>query len=714
MSIKPLCVKTVSRYLGSACSAAMIIGWGALAHAQVTISDERTAPIDTATEGDDVIIDTTGTVTLTGPGPAVTLNSDNDLTNNGAITINDVNDATGVLLQGGADRNFTNAGSIILNEDFTPTDEDGDRIADGPFAQGSGRTGILISGASPFDGDVNLSGTSNVSVEGNNSFGMRLVEAAIMNGDITNQGQITLLGDNGAAVSLEGSVNGNVVNQGTVSSFGGGSSAYNISGDVQGGFVNSGALGSNGFRLTQRPPFGGPNGTGFEDLSAEDLLEAGSVVAISGNISQGVHFDIVTEEVLDADGNGTGTFAATRTSSLTQTGSAPAVLIAGDGTPIAIGRVATITDPAADGFDENLQFAFVNEGTIAAQGVYDDFDATVVSISNASLEGGLNNTGTLSVSTFRGAGTRTIEGVTPGTGNARVIVLGEGAIVDQINNTGTITAQASEALDEVFADQANPLGAVSLQVTAIDIGANATTGSLYNSGTIAALAIGREGELYAIRDSSGSLNSVTNEGSISAFARNSDSTGLSDVNFTLVAIDASSNTTGFTYTQQRREDTDLTDEITPPNPTLLGEIRLGSGDDAVISTAGTILGDIDFGAGVDTLTLSGESLYAGNISNTGDLTIDVTDGSGLTLLNSAAVLVTDATFDSTSSFIPTLNGASGTASTLSASGAVTFADGATITPRFSSIITNPNGQAFTIADAANLNVSDVALAALNA
>jgi len=155
MSSKPMLKTSLTRYLSSACSAAIIMGYAGLTHAQVTISDERTAPIDTATEGDDVIIDTTGSVILTdNAGPALTLNSDNDLTNNGTITISDVNDATAVSLEGGANRNFTNSGAISVNEDFSPTDEDGDGIADGPFAQGSGRTGILISGASPFEGNV--------------------------------------------------------------------------------------------------------------------------------------------------------------------------------------------------------------------------------------------------------------------------------------------------------------------------------------------------------------------------------------------------------------------------------------------------------------------------------------------------------------------------------------------------------------------------------
>ncbi len=713
MTQKTSTVKTLTRFMSGACSTALIFGWSAIATAQVTISDARTNPIDTQTEGDDVIIDTQGSVTVTTTGPAITLNSNNDLTNNGTITIEDVDGATAVSLEGGADRNFTHAGTINVTEDFNPEDTDNDRIVDGPVAQGTGRTGILISGASPFEGNVTLAQGSRVTVEGNNSFGMNLVQAAIMSGDITNAGTISVIGNNSTGVNLAGAVNGNVENRGNVSVVGGDSHAYNISGDIQGGFVNSGTLGSNGFRFAQRIPFGGADTTGNEDLAAEDLLNGGSAVSISGNISGGVHFDLVQEEILDADGNGTGRFTTVRNSQVTQTGSAPAILIDGNGTPIAIGRVSAISDPTDANFNANLRFGFVNEGNIASQGVYNDFDATIISISDATIEGGVFNAGTLSVSTFRGPAGNTVEGVTPGTGYARAIVLGQGAIVDQINNIGSITAQGSEAVDQIFADSSNPLAPVFVQATAIDIAANATVGSLYNSGTIAALAIGRQGEVYVIKDASGSLNTVTNEGSISALAQNSDGTGQTELAINLVAIDVSNNTTGFSYVQQRRVDTDLTDDSTPPDPLLAGSIIMGSGDDSLIASAGTITGDVDFGAGNNSLALSGGTAYSGSISTSGDLAINVSDGASLALANTTTVSVSDAAFDATSSYLPTLDGATGAGTMLSASGAVSFADGAVISPRFSSILTDTNGLEFTLANASSLGLTDAALATLN-
>lgn len=723
LTFKSATVKTVSRYLGSACSAAMILGWGTLAAAQVTISDERTAPIDTTTEGDDVIIDGTGSVVITSAGPAVTLNSDNALTNQGTISITDVDDATGVSLEGGTSRSFTNSGNISVVEDFTPENTDDDPFVDGPRAQGSGRTGILISGASPFEGDVIMEASSNITVEGNDSFGINLATGASLIGNLNNEGAISVLGDNGTAVNVAGNVTGNLDNRGTISVTGADSVGYAVSGDIQGGFVNSGNIGSNGFRLSQRLPFGDADSTGREDLTAEDLQTSGSAVSVTGNISQGIFFDLRQELVVDADGNPevddegnpTGRIFTASTSNVSQFGSAPAVLISGDGTPIAIGRVSQISDPTDDDFDEALRFGFVNEGTITSQGLFDDFDATVISISDATLEGGFNNSGTLNVSTFRSSGLNPVSGVTPGTGLARVIVLGDGAIVDQINNSGAILAQASESIDELFADENNSLAPVELEAVAIDIGVGAQTSSITNSGAIRTVLIGREGEAYAIRDRSGTLNSFTNEGGVQVIGQNSDALGNEEVTFTLVALDVSENTSGFTFTQRLAEDEDTTDEITPNEPFLIGDMRFGSGDDIVDISSGSVTGDIDFAEGADQLLLSGGATYEGTITNDGTLTVAVTDASTLALTSGQPIAVADASFGAGSTFSPTIDGTTGTASTLAATGAVSFDDASFISPRFSSIVNSDLGAVFTLASADGaLTVSDLLLADLNA
>ena len=92
---------------------------------------------------------------------------------------------TAVLLEGGADRNYTQLGSISITEDFVSENTDDDPFLDGGVADGSGRTGILISGASPFQGNIELTDTSSIVVEGNDSFGINLDNTPMMTDGLT-------------------------------------------------------------------------------------------------------------------------------------------------------------------------------------------------------------------------------------------------------------------------------------------------------------------------------------------------------------------------------------------------------------------------------------------------------------------------------------------------------------------------------------------------
>jgi len=176
-----------------------------IAYAQTVINDDRTAAAET--NGEDITIESTGTITLEDAGPALTLNSDNDVTNAGTITIEDVDNAIGVNLEGGTDRSYIQSGSISLTETFAPTDTDEDGIINGAFAEGTGRTGILISGASPFEGNVEFTSTSFIDVEGNDSFGINLTNTAMaqngLTGNLSHGGQIAVRGDNATGINID-------------------------------------------------------------------------------------------------------------------------------------------------------------------------------------------------------------------------------------------------------------------------------------------------------------------------------------------------------------------------------------------------------------------------------------------------------------------------------------------------------------------------------
>lgn len=662
-----------------------------LCFAQVTIEDEQTAPVDTASQGD-ITIDPIGSITVTTTGPAVTLNSDNTVTNNGLILIEDIDDATGVEIQGGNTGGYVQLGSVSIIEDFTNIDTDDDLVPDGDFAQGTGRTGILISGASPFVGNIDFSAGSSVAVEGNDSYGIRLADTAGLTGDLTTAGNVIVTGNNSVGISLESQIIGQLALGGTVQTRGTGARSIDIAGDVDGSVVSSSTVINTGYRFPDRP-----TAAGRELLGEEDIQQAGAAITIGGDVTGGVLFETVTTTTENEDG--TTTTLGGAVSNVSQLGSAPAILIDGGGTPIAIGQVSAVTDPEAEDFDETLQYAFINEGVLSAAGVYDDINSQTFVVRDAVLENGISNTGSMSATSFRSGDDGTVD--TAGeTGLARVIVIGNGAIANRINNAGFITASVNEADDTIYADTSAIIAPRRVTAVAIDIEEGGSVTSLTNSGIISAIITARTGDVIAIRDTSGTLREVTNTGNILAAGISSDANREEATDFNNVALDLSNNTSGVTFTQRLAEDTDTTDEITPAAPLTTGSILLGSGDDVVSVSSGTILGAISFGAGDDTLTAT-DALVAGSLSNSsGGLALTAVNS---TIINTAGapLSLTSATFDSTSTYNPTLNGNTGEASSLIASGDISFADGARINPTLSNIIGNANNQ-FTIASADTL------------
>src|SRR6478735_3063022 len=75
------------------------------AQAETVVSTSTTAPVATATATsggrDDLRVSSAGTIKPTAAGAAITLNSNNSVTNEGAISFQNVDDATAVLALGG-------------------------------------------------------------------------------------------------------------------------------------------------------------------------------------------------------------------------------------------------------------------------------------------------------------------------------------------------------------------------------------------------------------------------------------------------------------------------------------------------------------------------------------------------------------------------------------------------------------------------------------
>ncbi|MBL4871327.1 MAG: hypothetical protein JKX72_10275, partial [Robiginitomaculum sp.] len=383
----------IRRYILSASLPVLAIAMPISALAQVEITDAQTTGINTSTSGNnaapsDVTITATGSVVVT-TGAAVTVDSDNAVINDGSITSLDADDTTGILISGNRTGTITNNNLISLTE-TVPTD---DLALGADIAVGSGRVGILISGASQFIGNIENSSTGQIIISGQDSSGIKLAALSSVTGNINQNGRITVFGERSTGLDIIGDVIGNLAVNGAIVATGEDASAIKVSGDVTGSLKVTSLLSGTGYLTATRIQVGTrPTTAGLILLNdTGSVRQAGSVVQINGNIGQGIHF---AELRSDTD-------VLISVASVAMIGSAPAILIDGNGTPIAIGRVGQITDPNNADFDADLQYAFVNQGTLLADGLLDDISATTFSLRDATLEGGINNTRTMRATVYR-------------------------------------------------------------------------------------------------------------------------------------------------------------------------------------------------------------------------------------------------------------------------------------------------------------------------
>ena len=240
-------------------------------------------PLTTSGSGD-VHVTSAGSIKPTGPATtAITINSNNKVTNEGTLAIQGVNGATGILANPGFAGDISNSGPITIDENFTPTDSDNDGDLDGPFAQGNNRFGIRVAPGGTYTGNITNSGA--ITIKGNNSAGIAL--DSTLNGSFNgNNGSISVLGDN--AVGLRtGAVTGNVKvgNASVIAVAGQNATGVLIGGNVGGGVTIQGNVSATGYRSTTPP-------ADPSKLDADDLLQGGPAVLIAGNVVGGILLDI--------------------------------------------------------------------------------------------------------------------------------------------------------------------------------------------------------------------------------------------------------------------------------------------------------------------------------------------------------------------------------------------------------------------------------------
>jgi len=635
-----------------------------MAYAQ-EIDTETTVPVVTSTFENggpgDVTITEDGSIVLGGTEGqvAITVDSDNSVTNDGQIQIDDTNNVTAILIGPGRTGDIMSSGTILLQEDYTREDDDDDDDLDGPLALGNNRIGIHLQSGGTHTGTINLQDSSLLTVEGNDSAGILL--ESMLDGNLIIDGGISVIGEDGVAIDAAEGVTGDVILGSSITTRGANAEGVILDGDVGGNIAITGSVFVSGFTNTgvtnYIPPASLTEDTDpiADRIDAEDINDSGSALVIGGSVANGLLVngnvdDFVSQEDVDDETKDTiEDFDENRSSgSVLTVGSAPALLITPDlngaaTDDIIIGTVVetvrdTLDDDEDDDFTETLatfeyEQGLINRGTISADGLNIGFDATGLQIEGSAdgtfttqIVGGILNTGTIEGTAFEA--------------DATAIDLRSGTIVGSIENDGLISATVSTLEGNA--------------ATAIKIADGAEVSSVLNTGTIVARSNGDTGNAAAIQDLNGSLTEITNRGTLSAFLvdNGQEETDLGSA----IAIDLTATTQDVTLLQEREtpvEDRNGDDEIDADDvtaPALVGDILFGSGNDTFTVTGGTVSSDTDFGLGNGTMSLS-SATYTGTIffrDGTNALT-----AANTTINGDVSFLDDSSTFDLTSS---TFNG----------------------------------------------------------
>jgi hypothetical protein len=665
-------------------------------------------PIDTGTinngAADD--IDLTGTLTLKS-GTAITQTTNNSIVVDGTINMaNTANGSIGILGQGGKTGSITNNGSITLSDNSSRTDTiNNDGIADGAWAKGENLCAICVAGAGTFTGNVTNASGAQIIVTGNDSYGISIggtptatttlvtsgtgIAAGDVGtilsttggptdtltafvGNLSNAGTINMTGDNNFGVITTAPITGTVNIAGSINMAGANSVGVALLNDVSGRVTFGGAITSTGFSSTTAPT--DPTALNKVDSTASDIQNGGPGVIIAGNMANGVLFDaapVASTSIPDVDGDGVADVNQT-TSSVAVIGGAPAIQIGSSTKNIELGVVGTpITAFAAD-----YDFGLIIKGSVSASGIYKQYSATGVEIGitdphnpnmGVKIDGGVRVAGSISVAAIDNQAT-----------GIQFDALTE---ADLLRVDGSIVATSAE---ETTADTHDAI--------AVLIKDGATVNKISNTGTLSADSVSLQGNAVAIRDLSGTLSDIETSGTILAEVANPNAAPSDEISGQAFAVDAQHNTTGVTFHQYQAA-TPTGSTTAPAAPSTTGSIWLGTGNDNVDIEAGTVTGQfISFGTGTDQLTIDGGSTVSAAIFQfDGGLSINLANGA-LNDANPNTLAITNLNVGSkgtlTVTIDPSANNGAGSGGFL-VSGNATLADGASLGVRFTSLLQGP-------------------------
>jgi|GEM_PF-393175 len=583
-------------FLLAAVSTIPLLLGSTVADAQTTINKSTSAPLATATSGSISIV-SGGSISPTAASSAVTVNNPaagaNAVSNLGSIGFTSVDGATGILVTGGAPGSISNGSSITVTDNYNPTSDTNTGLSTGPFAQGTNRQGLLVTGA--FTGNLaNLSNskanpiaflnTGTILVHGQGSAdgstpaglvagvsiqapvvgdyqSLNVTPATSTAAAIIGAGSISVQGDAGAApvvgfrIAPTGSITGNVV-LGAVSATGQGAQAVDIQGPVSGTInVNSG-VSATGYRSATRSQY--PQLA--TKYTAAELEQGGVAMTVGASLGGGLIVSAPpptavanSSTTIDLVGGNSVPQDQQSTGSITSQGGAPALVIGSSGaSTVHLGVVgASDTVMSLSGANIANMYGFVNQGSISGSGIFDQVNypnlpASVpgvgLQIGNGGgptiIDGGIYNSGTIGGVAYQG--------------NSTAIHLLSGAQTPQIVNDGAIVASSNQ-------QNTATTGVAPENAYGIIIDAGASVSSIVNNSAITANLTGTGGvggNVGAIIDRSGTVTSITNTGGINAQATQTLLTSPMPVN--LSAIDLSTGSSAQTITQSLSSNTAIT------------------------------------------------------------------------------------------------------------------------------------------------------------
>ena len=657
------------------------------AAAQLSITTATNTPVATATAVSggpgNIDVTSTGSIGITSPGVAVTLNSSNTVSNEGAIGFTDINNATGILVQGGNTGSVTNTGTITLTETYAPTDSNLDGLIDGDFASGGNRFGIVVSGGAPFVGGISNFGV--ITINGNASDGVliqapitgdfQMINAALATSTAVatvSSGSINVLGNGSVGLNItpSGGVGGNV-RLSTINATGIGAQGVVIDGPVGGSVDVAGGVISTAYRTTTRST----NPALSVLYTAQELGfggQNGAAVTIGGSVGAGIIVSapplILSTTNPDVDNNGVAD-ALQGVGQISSFGSAPALQIGVAGLTSNVGA-GTSTSAAG--------FGLVLQGTVTANGLFDQITSPLLPnpVSATALQIGAPAIAATATTAAAPAAVVTIAGGVHNTGSiyaqsyqadATAIHIYGGATIPTIVNDGLITAAVAQVSTATT-------GVASLNANTLVIESGANVSSIVNNGEIDSTISGSGGVVNTVGgiiDHSGSVTSITNTGIINAAL--TDSLITSPLQGSLTAIDVSRGTApqtliqsqnpafanvaafnvtiAYTVGQQVSEngivyealtasaigvDPSTTPSIWRPigavTPFINGSVYFGSGGTTLTVNSGSIIGQtIELGSGVNTVNINGGSttIVSGDLKDEGANTLTLNVNSGI-------------------------------------------------------------------------------------